>query len=347
MGMKSVEKKWKMIFLFCYVVTTIVLFFLFFFDWDVRQTAASAYALLEGHIVDFYDYNYAIEGLAKGTIYEILIYIIFAIWNIPLYLLGVRPDGAKFTLFAIYWNKLIIVLFFFMCSIVIYKIAIEMKKTQKYAKEIAEFWCVMPLLYFLVIIQGSYDIFYVVFMLLGVLFWLKPIKIQNNILFNLFFGLAICIKPFPIFYYLILLFIREKNIWKICRNGTLMIIPYVICKVLYLGSEGYQAVMKFNSGNMYSLYFNAFTYLVPFILVYIFTCAKAYWYECTGENELRFVKETFYLCNIASFAFIGFSSYHPQWIMGAIPFWIFSMFFNREKIGYLLRLPIPKMGFAP
>lgn len=328
--MKTGQKQIKWMLIGIYSIITVVSFFTFFFDWDVRQTAASSYALLQGHIMDFYDYNFSIEGLAKGTIYEILIYIIYAIWNLPLFILGVRTDGAQMPLFAAYWNKLILAFVMYLCAFIIYKIAQELKHDHKVSKMIAVTWCTIPLLFFLIVIQGSYDIYYVLFMLLGLWYWLKPDNKKNNILFNIWFGLAICIKPFPLFYYLILLLIKEKNIFKIIVNGIVMILPYALCKGLYLNSEGYQAVLAFNGNNLGSLFFNSLNYLIPFILVYFFACAKAYWSE--EENPM----EAFYLCNMATFAFIGFSSYHPQWIMGAIPFWILSMFYNKKKIGYLL-----------
>lgn len=314
----------------CYCVITITCFFLFYFDWDVRQTAASAYALLEGHISDFYDYNYAIDALGKGTIYEILIYIIYALWNIPLYIFGVRPEGANFPLFAVYWNKLILVISMYFCALIMYKIAEQLKFDRKYSINIAITWCINPLLFFLVVIQGTYDIFYVLFMLIGVLFWLKEDNLKNIICFDIFFGLAICIKPFPLFYFLILLLIKEKNILKICVNGSIMIMPYIISKIAFLNSAGYQAVLKFNSGNLESIYANSFTYLSPFVLIFILACAKAYWFD-EKENNI----ETLSFCNMASFAFIGFASYHPQWIIAAIPFWIFSFFYNQKKVGYL------------
>lgn len=263
--MKTGQKQIKWMLIGIYSIITVASFFTFFFDWDVRQTAASSYALLQGHIMDFYDYNFSIEGLAKGTIYEILIYIIYAIWNLPLFILGVRPDGAQMPLFAAYWNKLILAFVMYLCAFIIYKIAQELKHDNKVSKMIAVTWCTIPLLFFLIVIQGSYDIYYVLFMLLGLWYWLKPDNKKNNILFNIWFGLAICIKPFPLFYYLILLLIKEKNIFKIIVNGIVMILPYALCKGLYLNSEGYQAVLAFNGNNLGSLFFNSLNYLIPFI----------------------------------------------------------------------------------
>ena len=42
---------------FLVVSISVVLFLLFCFEYDLQQTASSSYAILSGHILDFYDYN--------------------------------------------------------------------------------------------------------------------------------------------------------------------------------------------------------------------------------------------------------------------------------------------------
>lgn len=335
------KKMFKALPYIVYFTIAIFCFFMFYFDWDVRQTAASAFGLLEGHILDFYDYCWNIEGLAHGTIYEIVIYIIFALWNIPLYIFGVRPNGAELGVFASLWNKLLLVIVFFACGFLLKAIAKKMELSEKRNKSVICVWCAMPLLFFLVMIQGSYDILYIVFMLAGIYFWLDTESMKSVILFNVFFGIAICIKPFPIFYYLIILLIKEKNVFRIIGNGMLMALPYGLCKIIYIHSPGYKAVLAFNGGNLSSVYANAFTYLVPFIVIYLFICAKAYWYDVEKQDNI----DVLFLCNLASFSFIGFSNYHPQWIMGAIPFWVLSFFYNKRKEGYALVVFVLTVAF--
>ena len=339
--MKYVKRKLPYI---MYFMCAIFCFFMFYFDWDVRQTASSSYGLLLGHISDFYDYCWDIEGLGHGTIYEIVIYIIFAIWNLPVFIAGFRPDGANMGVFVALWNKLLLVLCFWGSALVLQLISERMNLVKKNDKKAALIWSAMPLVFFLVLIQGSYDVLYVIFMLIGVYFWLDKSSTRSFVGFNLFFGIAICIKPFPLFYYLILLLIKEKKVFKIFANGLLAVTPYALCKLLYIHSEGYQAVLAFNTGNIYSVYANSFQYLVPFIVIYIWVCAKAFWSDHSfGEEDSHI--EWLYLCNLASFSFIGFSTYHPQWIMGAVPFWVLSFLYNKKKVGYALASLVLTVAF--
>ena len=71
---------------------TIVICFLFFLQRDLIHTALSSYAYLQGHITDFYEYNKLYLG---GNDYLPTLYLIFALWNIPLHLLGLATYSCN------------------------------------------------------------------------------------------------------------------------------------------------------------------------------------------------------------------------------------------------------------
>src|SRR5476651_2579914 len=74
----------------CVLYTLLLGFcFLIFQQGDLFHTSTSSYAYLEGHFIDFYDYNKKVVG---GNDYYALIYIIFAIWNIPLKIFGLMHN---------------------------------------------------------------------------------------------------------------------------------------------------------------------------------------------------------------------------------------------------------------
>lgn len=270
---------------FLVVSISVVLFLLFCFEYDLQQTASSSYAILSGHILDFYDYNIKTKGLE--TVYGIFIYIIFAIWNIPLKILGINPVNGKLPIFALYWNKMLLIFFLLACAVCLYQIALKINIEKESARSIMVAFLAMPLMFFIVVLQGSYDILYVLFLLIGFWLWIGENNTKTNVLASLFFGLSICIKPFAAFYYLILLLLKEKNIFYIIKNGIITILPYLLFNVLYMKSESYQTVLAFNKRNLGNFFANSFTYLCPFIFCFIFIFAL--------EPEVNVNQNMFYL----------------------------------------------------
>lgn len=325
--------KENIVLLTLFSVIAVMCFFLFIFKFDITITAANSYALLEGHFKDFYDYN--ITTLGHETVYGIFIYIIFAIWNIIPFLFGVRTINGNLPLWVVYWNKLFLLVALCACAFLIYKIAIRIKFNVRTAITIVIAFLTMPLLFFLVNIQASYDILYVFFLLLGYLSYLEEINSSFKWKYNLFFGLSICIKPFALFYYLPLLLLCDKKVKNIIVNCFVTLIPYGLFQFLFLGSSAFEKVITFNVGNIGALFNNSSQFWTPFIFGYIVLCAYSYWKEKDEDDQL-FFQDTIMVCNFTSFVFIGFAAYHPQWIMSAIPFWVLAAYHNKRHIGYML-----------
>ena len=91
---------------------------------DLAHTIASSFTLLDGHVRDFYVAN---VPLVVGNDYPMTIYVVFALWNLPVLLL--RPDLAAATPDRLalvqaangvmLWNKALSVLLFFACAVVV------------------------------------------------------------------------------------------------------------------------------------------------------------------------------------------------------------------------------------
>lgn len=112
-------KSWRF---YAYLVV-LALCFLLFQQGDLSHTTASSYAYLNGHFADFYDYNKKHMG---GNDYLPLIYLIFAIWNIPLHLFGLTSSMGGMDVLSpieIAWAKLLLVVFFFAAAKVLAKIS--------------------------------------------------------------------------------------------------------------------------------------------------------------------------------------------------------------------------------
>ena len=203
----------------------LLIFFLFFQQVDLFATATSSYAYLRGHIFDFYDYNKAYVGSCD---YLPLLYVIFAIWNIPLYILGFSssPETTVFiwpyfissTFVEIAWWKLILLLVYLATVYIFFKISNLISPRKNIKLHITAVYATSPLVIFSAIIFGGYDVFSVFFTLLGLYFYLK--KEINK--FLLFFSIAICFKYFALIIFLPLILIYEKR-------------PLYILKFLFFG----------------------------------------------------------------------------------------------------------------
>src|SRR6476661_7832104 len=162
---------------------------------DLFHTSSTSYAYLNGHMVDFYDYN---NKLLPGWEYYLpLIYILFAIWNIPLKLLGLTHDiatsGITLSVGELAWTKLLIVIFYFATAYVIFLIARSISGQSQKAKYIAIIFATSSIAIFGAFMMGEYDIIGVFFTMLGFYFYIR----HDYVKFSLFFSLAISFKMFP------------------------------------------------------------------------------------------------------------------------------------------------------
>ena len=77
-------------------------------------TAGHAGEYLKGHITDFYSACYKTDEL-YGANYLPTTFVLFAIWNIPMKILGLLPDFmGDWTVAFAFWNKLLPTVFYFL-----------------------------------------------------------------------------------------------------------------------------------------------------------------------------------------------------------------------------------------
>ena len=141
-------------------------FFFFCYIWDIRHTVTSSYAILNGHFLDFYAYNQTIPSIG-GNDYEISVYLLFAIWNLPVKLAGLA-NPEIFPLGVMLYNKLLVCILFFLCAFYIYKIGNLLFKNTAMALFSAVSFLLCPIAVFGPFIFTQYDTMYVLLMLAGI-----------------------------------------------------------------------------------------------------------------------------------------------------------------------------------
>lgn len=328
----------KPLHLWDYLIFLVIALFCFFVfqQTDLVHTTGCSYGYLNGHILDFYDY------CAEFDIHPSYLpstYILFAIWNIPMKLFGVVDvPSLEIPYVALMWSKILPCLFYLASGYLVYKISMQIGMGSRKSKICAFAFLTMPMGVFIQFIFGQYDAFMLFCILLGVYYFLK-----NRLFWFVFwFGWAITFKYTALIFFLPLLLLRWKNIWKIIGAGVGALIPTILEFGLYLSSSTFRDYAFgigtkgdtptnyiFNAGIDTGFYWSAFHYEVSLvILVFGVICGLAYF--TTPKDEKDMVKWTFFLECLVVFDIFGLSKWHPQWLLLAVPFWVISAFINKN-----------------
>lgn len=315
-----------------YVVISIVLVVCFFSfqQGDILHTAGSSFAILNGHLLDFYEYN-AAGGLPDA--YMISTYIVFAVWNIPLRIMGLGEiPTMAFPTYALMWFKLLPVLFYIACGYLVYLIALEIGFKKNVSKACMITFYTTPIAVFSQFIFGQYDSITLFFILLGVYHYFK----DNHKEFVIAFAVALTFKYFALLVFLPLLLLKVKDIWKIIFSSIGVVSLYVIETLMYIGSESYGTVTGFSAVDyVFVTTIDTGFYSVSLVVVTVgVILAFAFFKHVNTSKEL--VEWSFYLCNLIMFAFFGLCPWHPQWLLLMIPFLVIGAFIHKDTKIFLI-----------
>ncbi|MBQ9537655.1 MAG: hypothetical protein IJU95_00145 [Treponema sp.] len=324
------------LFMFERVVFAIVtvLCFTCFYHSDILNTAGSAFTFLNGHILDFYKVN---ADLGYYDIYMPGVYILFAIWNIPLYILGYGRTLVPFTQmsypYPVYlWFKLLPALCYFLSSFIIREIMIEVGFSERKSRLAQIVWIACPLGFLSQFTHGQYDIFALFFALLGFLSYLR----RHDKRFLLFFTIAVTFKYFALLYFMPMLLLREKNFFKAALKTIIVFILNVPMLLNQGYGAGYVEFMARNSliarvlyPHMVMGHGGADIPVIPvlFILLFIYI----FFFEKEVPNKDGSFSQVVCYANFANFAMFGFLFWHPQWLLYATPFLVFTIFLSNDK----------------
>lgn len=319
-----------------------VICYLCFVQGDIKHTAGCSVGYLNGHIFDFYDYCATFDIHPS---YMPSIYILFAIWNIPMRLFGfLSVPTDQISTIATLWSKLLPCLVYVASGYLIYLISKEIGMGSKKSK-LCVFACLtMPIAFYGQFIFGQYDIFMTVCVLLGLYYYLTG----KDIRFVIWFGVAVTFKYTALLIFIPLLLLKIKSVAKIVGYIGLVAVPFAIEYLLYRGSETfshYAFGIGSSGDNPTGYIFNAniFTgfelsanqYSVSLvILVFGVVCALAYFTNVKEKKEQ--IQYTFYLSCLVFFAIFGLAKWHPQWLLFAVPFWVISAFINKNTKIFLV-----------
>ncbi len=321
----------------------VMICFVVFAHGDIVATGGSSISYLGGHFKDFYDYNYANKVEPVYNVYMPSTYLLFAIWNIPLYLLKivVCPINSSYKFrgwgfLTTMWYKALPVLFFLGCGYLIFKISKLIGFTKNKAKIIAFLFLTTPLAFFSSLIFGQYDSFTLFFVLLGVYYYFK----NNMLKFTVFFGIAMTFKYFALLIYVPLLFLKEKKILKIIKHCLIFLIPISIETLFYISSPAFkQGVLGFQATNYLTKCFlnTGYAKLSIFVMAWVFVVVCAYLKKVSLVEKEEVFKWGMYFSNGVVCLIFGISFWHPQWLLFMVPFTLFSTVINKNaRVFYII-----------
>jgi len=312
---------------------------------DLYHTAGCSYGFLDGHFADFYDYL-AESGIAEdGTVglhasYLPTIYLLFALWNIPMKLFGIVPSAtAALGIVPIMWAKLLPCLAFFASGYFVYRIGRLAGMEERKAKVLLYVYLGSPVAVFSQFVLGQYESILVLLTVMGVFFWLQ----RKHTGFLLCFMAAVTVKYTALILFLPLLMLREKNIMKIVGNICLVFALFALEYLLFRSSPAFSAYAfgVGGSGDAVTGYITNASIFTGFYLggelryvVYLtylafaFVCAYAYFTQPKDRGEE--CSYAFYLLGLALASFFCLSKWHPHWLMLAVPFWAVSALLHRN-----------------
>lgn len=292
--------------------------------------------LMHTNFFDFYEASHDWTGSYDAN-YLPSTFWLFAIWNIPLRILGKIPEiiGANH-LINITWYRILMVIVISLCTILVYKICKKLGFGIIKSRICAYAFLGSPMVFFSQMILCQYDSFTLLFVLLGVYCYINEDKAK----FIFFFSIAITFKYQALIYFMVLLLLDEKRVIKIIKSVLLVIIPFAAEVLLYWGSPSFkQSVFGFgalsyvdtgiNVGGLQPI--NLFLLLILGLMIFA--------YVKKANNDREKIKYSIFLINGVSFVFFGFCFFHPQWIILIAPFTIIGVMQSRHvKILLLLQI---------
>ncbi len=304
---------------------------------DILHTGGSSIAYLNGHILDFYEYN---KPFMVGNNYMPTTYILFAIWNIPVRILGLITEPTmSVSVIVRMWYKLGTFSLFLSTGYLIYKICMERSVSRKKAVFAAFLFFSNPIAIYSELIFGQYDIITTFFMCLGVYYYVK----EDRKKFVCSFAVAITCKYFALLIFLPLLLLKEKRIWKIICDTAGVFSLFIIEFIIYATSEAFiSGVFGFGAvGYIFNVSFDTgYAKISIVVVLWGLLCAYCYFKECKEDERFSW---SIYICCIVMFLCFGLSMWHPQWLLMAIPFFTLGVVFHKDIDVYML-LDLLMMG---
>lgn len=303
---------------------------------DIHETAVHAHMLLEcvadGNFFGFFERTAIHDyGYNNAAHYNILMYILYALWELPIYIIE-RLSGTTASAFVLaFWCKAIGTAFYLGCGVLTARLAKMLGAGEAQTAWAPLLFWLSPVAFFTTLVMGQYDSICLFFMLLAFVFYFK----KDYTKFTLVMGVGIVFKFFPVFVLIPLLLLVEKRPLHLLKYGVLSLWLYVPTALLFLGRTGDAG--SFNMVMVDRLFARSFDGGLAstswFLLVLVAVFVLAYLYRPKNDAALRSAAVYAALC-VFSALFI-FMQWHPQWLILLVPFSLITTLTSKNQTAFI------------
>lgn len=300
---------------------------------DLLETSNHAWLLLEcihgGQFSEFYNVVMSHQNTLyylNNAHYNIMCYLLYALWQLPLYLVCCLTNCTINEYLLLLWSKAVGVIAYLGCGILTQKIAGAIESESPCETVALAFW-LNPIAFFSSMIMAQYDSLCLLPLLLSILFWSKG-RLK---LFSITMGVAMVFKFFPLLLFLPLLVLVEKRPLHILLHGAMSLWLYIPTALLFRGRTGDMGVFtNMMIDEVFSAQLPGGIAPIPvFLTIYAVFLVGCY-LKSSSINDAIKLMPWFGLFVYGSLFL--FTRWHPQWLLLIVPFWILSTLQQKNQI---------------
>lgn len=282
----------------------------------------------------------ATYNVPQSASYPITFYVIFAVWNLPLWL--IQRFTGKDVLISIpgmIWIQLILVLAVFLALREFYLILKDNEKTKNYAELGCFLFASSALVLVSVFIMGGYEIMTIFIMLAAIRAWLK----DDWKKFLIFSMIAVSLKYFALLYFVPLVLLKEKRFFRIIGMGIASVLLSLVSMVFPKPKASTPLTLKLLKvfTNDAAVKLGEERCLQIFVIVVIIAFMWAFITKPKKEEELHYA--VFFLMIIMG-AFTTFADIHYYWSVLAVPVLIMAILLSSGNMNKSLILETVAVG---
>ena len=276
---------------------------------------------------------------------ELMSVLPWSIWNFPIWLIqrcaGISIIGSAWMLA---YSKLFLVVLSVVMLRYTYKICLFL--TEDKTKSM---WCVFLTassicLYIPVCYAGQNDILMITASVMAVYYLL----LGKSKHFYLFSALSIAIKPFFLLPYIAIIFLYEKNIFKIVLKGVTGISGIVIQKLCFVGAPMYAESLRLGPSssmikemfpyNLNTAFGPISFFSIALVLIYFYAYTRGFDKKTLTSNGIKVGKYAIYLITVTYLSYLMFSPFNYYRIAVLIPFLYIVIIQNKDYYLYNILL---------
>ena len=336
-----------------YAAATVLIFYSCYYA-DFYETGLEGVRfwdiLFSGQIRHFYTQIFLIGDTQYIPLYDFPMYIVFAVWNFPLWIVE-KVSGIDIfhSVPCLMWMKSMLWLFLALFLKAFGLLAADVMQLSRAdddrltsARQAQLLFLTSVFFMTGLVVLGQYDIITMTFMMLGIRAYLK----RDDRRFVLWFAIAAPFKYFSILAYIPLVLLREKRIRRILLRGVEVVAPILFFWVTvpygrpelvpgctFSGSSSgsnvakpvYDALFVTGAIGFGTLFVYIFLWVIFLILCYA-------WKEEASEKKTG--EAAVYVCFVAYMIQFTFGYSHPYWLILLVPFMVLLILQN-DRLQYL------------